>query len=63
MVLCVFIVVSCLVYVILDFVLLVGRLFLSKVNIITHLCVLRLTPPYPHHLDSDRTKLAFTRIL
>ena len=27
---------------------------MSKVTIITHLCVLRLTPPYPHHLDSDR---------
>ena len=26
---------------------------MSKVTIITHLCDLCLTPPYPHHLDSD----------
>ena len=31
---------------------------MSKVTIITHLCVLRLTPPYTHHLDSDNYLLA-----
>jgi hypothetical protein len=31
---------------------------LSKVTIITHLCVLHLTPPYPHHLDSDNKAIS-----